>query len=115
MIFCLQIITDLSGNSFVENLCAPDNDPKIVITHYDRSGEEDRLLGIYQSEDTNESAANETKDDLKNEVLQFATNCPNCGAPVCTNMKVTGLSSNPQHKPRANSGFSQKFLTSRRL
>ena len=27
--------------------------------------------------------------DLKNEVLSFPTNCPDCNAPAATNMKMT--------------------------
>lgn len=85
-------MTDISGNSFVENLCAPEKDPKIEICYYGRSREEERLLCIYQTEDDEESAASATEEaNLKNEVLQFSTNCPNCNVPVSTNMKVTGM------------------------
>ena len=55
------------------------------ITYFNRSREEDRLLAIYDS--TEEKT--EDNSNLKEEVLQFPTNCPNCGAPAFTNMKVT--------------------------
>ena len=87
-------MTDLSGNSYVENLCAPEKDPQMEISHFNRSQEEDRLLGIYDS-NLNTEENEEQSTNLKEEVLQFPTNCPNCGAPAFTNMKVTRKSSTP--------------------
>jgi zinc finger protein len=79
------ILTDISDNSFVENPLAPEKDPSLECTRFTRSEEEDKLLGIYEAEGT--PLANEMKD----EVLQFGTNCPNCDSPAFTNMKVTQI------------------------
>lgn len=81
------IIEDASGNSFVENPKAPEVDPQLEVSHYIRTIEEDRLLGIYSDENN----AEQGKDNLKDEVLQFPTNCPQCNAPCMTNMKVTDI------------------------
>lgn len=81
------IIDDISGNSFVENLCAPQPDPQLKISNFIRTIEDDKLLGIY----TAEVVADDANDNLKNEVLQFPTNCPSCNAPCFTNMKVTNI------------------------
>jgi len=32
-----------------------------------------------------------TLEDLEGEVLQFPTNCPSCGSPCTTNMKMTSI------------------------
>jgi zinc finger protein len=64
---------------------APEKDPSLECTRFTRSEEEDKLLGIYEAEGT--PLANEMKD----EVLQFGTNCPNCDSPAFTNMKVTRM------------------------
>lgn len=82
------IIEDISGNSFVENYLAPETDPQLEETAFIRTIEDDKLLGIYKNEEADE----ENKDkNLKDEVLQFATNCPHCNAPCFTNMKVTAI------------------------
>jgi zinc finger protein len=81
-------MTDISGNSYIENLLAPEKDPEMQTIYFDRSHEEDRLLGIFSAE-SDVKEEDKEKEDLKNEVLQFPTNCPNCGAPAFTNMKVT--------------------------
>ena len=44
------IIEDISGNSFVQNPFAPDEDPNTVIEHLTRSQEQNRKLGIYDDE-----------------------------------------------------------------
>ncbi|KAI2801500.1 hypothetical protein RDWZM_008490 [Blomia tropicalis] len=82
------IIEDISGNSFVENLVAPEPDPQLETGNFIRTIEDDKLLGIYQSD---ELENNDEKDVMKNEVLQFSTNCPHCNAPCFTNMKLTRI------------------------
>lgn len=81
------IVEDISGNSFVENFLAPEPDPKLHITNFIRTIEEDKLLGIY-NESADEGKYNKS---LKDEVLQFQTNCPDCNAPCFTNMKLTSI------------------------
>ncbi|KAF1589002.1 UNVERIFIED_CONTAM: Zinc finger protein ZPR1, partial [Eudyptes pachyrhynchus] len=77
------VIDDPSGNSFVENPHAPQKDNALVITYYDRTPQQAEMLGL-QAEAPEEKAEEE---DLRNEVLQFNTNCPECNAPAQTNMK----------------------------
>ncbi|XP_073441293.1 zinc finger protein ZPR1 isoform X2 [Dendrobates tinctorius] len=80
------IIDDPSGNSFVENPFAPQKDEALVVTRYRRSREQDSLLGI-ETLDSQEMSE-EKPEDLKDEVLQFQTNCPECNVPAATNMKL---------------------------
>uniref|UniRef100_A0A4W2ICW2 Zinc finger protein ZPR1 n=1 Tax=Bos indicus x Bos taurus TaxID=30522 RepID=A0A4W2ICW2_BOBOX len=65
------IIDDPSGNSFVENPHAPRKDDALVITHYNRTLQQEEMLGL--------------------QVLQFNTNCPECNAPAQTNMKLVQI------------------------
>ena len=166
MVF-LQILSDPSGDSFVENPHAPRADPNRDVSHFVRSKEQDHALGIYTNAeieatesikpdsnadanadadmvsisssitsstellrcqegevaDEEEKAASgkaavafeatgivglprvlsaatsaqndvkqqsvETVLDLREEVLSFPTNCPECGSPAATKMKVT--------------------------
>uniref|UniRef100_A0A8C5L4U8 Zinc finger protein ZPR1 n=1 Tax=Jaculus jaculus TaxID=51337 RepID=A0A8C5L4U8_JACJA len=81
------VIDDPSGNSFVENPHAPQKDDALVVTHYTRTLEQAEMLGI-QAEAPEKKVEEE---DLKNEVLQFNTNCPECSAPAQTNMKVVQI------------------------
>ncbi|EPY88083.1 zinc finger protein ZPR1 [Camelus ferus] len=81
------IIDDPSGNSFVENPHAPRKDDALVITHYNRTQQQEEILGL-QAEAPEEKPEEE---DLRNEVLQFNTNCPECNAPAQTNMKLVRI------------------------
>ncbi|XP_046917789.2 zinc finger protein ZPR1 [Dermatophagoides farinae] len=81
------IIEDISGNSFIENFLAPEPDPRLKVTNFIRTIDEDKLLGIYENNIDDDGTA----DNLKDEVLQFQTNCPNCNAPCFTNMKLTKI------------------------
>lgn len=81
------IIDDPSGNSFVENPHAPQKDDALVITHYSRTPQQAEMLGL-QAEAPEEKSEEE---DLRNEVLQFNTNCPECNAPAQTNMKLVQI------------------------
>ncbi|CAG2110787.1 unnamed protein product [Medioppia subpectinata] len=89
----VQILSDISGNSYVESLCAPPAvDPQVDSTRFIRTIDEDKLLGIYEfGVDNDRTATEETQavaNKLQDEVLRFPTNCPNCSAPAFTNMKV---------------------------
>ncbi|XP_012629146.2 zinc finger protein ZPR1 [Microcebus murinus] len=81
------IIDDPAGNSFVENPHAPQKDDALVITHYNRTLLQEEMLGL-QAE---APAENPQEEDLRNEVLQFNTNCPECNAPAQTNMKLVQI------------------------
>ncbi|NXU55685.1 ZPR1 protein, partial [Turnix velox] len=80
------ILDDPSGNSFVENPHAPQKDEALVVTHYRRTPQQDAMLGLEQEEKAADPA-----EDLRNEVLQFSTNCPECNAPADTNMKLVQI------------------------
>ncbi|XP_022368936.1 zinc finger protein ZPR1 isoform X2 [Enhydra lutris kenyoni] len=82
------IIDDPSGNSFVENPHAPQKDHALVVTHYSRTPQQEEMLGL-QAEAPPEEKPEE--EDLRNEVLQFNTNCPECNAPARTNMKLVQI------------------------
>ncbi|XP_075765901.1 zinc finger protein ZPR1 [Pelodiscus sinensis] len=96
------IIDDPSGNSFVENPHAPQKDEALVVTRYRRTAQQDAMLGLEEfglgGEGAFKSQADETDEnpddsveDLRNEVLQFNTNCPECNAPASTNMKLVQI------------------------
>ncbi|XP_052902964.1 zinc finger protein ZPR1 isoform X2 [Anopheles moucheti] len=89
-------ITDISGNSFVENLNAPHKDPAITISHFQRTKEQNHLLGIFTHDEV-DSLLKPIREgawpleELQGEVLQFQTDCPECAAACDTNMKVTTI------------------------
>ncbi|XP_055335552.1 zinc finger protein ZPR1-like [Paramacrobiotus metropolitanus] len=75
------IIDDPSGNSFIQNLNAPNIDPELTSTKYNRTPELDVLCGLAPHDDsTNE-------DNVHDEVLVFPATCYNCSAACETNMK----------------------------
>ncbi|KAK4809550.1 hypothetical protein QYF61_016982 [Mycteria americana] len=83
------IIDDPSGNSFVENPHAPQKDDALVVTRYRRTPQQAAMLGL-EGEELDEKPA-DSAEDLRNEVLQFNTNCPECNAPANTNMKLVQI------------------------
>ncbi|KAK2191627.1 hypothetical protein NP493_50g05108 [Ridgeia piscesae] len=94
------ILDDPTGNSFVENPNAPRKDEGTTILHYTRSKEQNTFLGISEEEeaevpevtaDSFEGQAGTQDLNLKNEVLTFKTNCPECNVPCDTNMKVVDI------------------------
>ncbi|XP_063292617.1 zinc finger protein ZPR1 isoform X2 [Pelobates fuscus] len=89
------ILDDPSGNSFVENPFAPQKDDALTTAHYKRSTDQDRMLGV-EEDDTEKPGVSLEKpgvgtEDLKDEVLKFHTNCPECNAPAATNMKLVQI------------------------
>lgn len=74
------ILDDPSGNSFVENPNAPGPDECLTVTRYTRSREQDLALGIVEQT---------SEEDVTEEVLNFPTNCSECGAACETRMKAT--------------------------
>uniref|UniRef100_A0A673MIW5 Zinc finger protein ZPR1 n=1 Tax=Sinocyclocheilus rhinocerous TaxID=307959 RepID=A0A673MIW5_9TELE len=83
------IIDDPSGNSFIENPSAPQKDTALTVTHYKRMPEHNAVLGIEEEED-DKKPVNDL-DTMRNEVLVFNTNCPECNAPANTNMKLVQI------------------------
>jgi zinc finger protein len=44
------VLDDISGNSFLENPCAPNRDEAMTITKYDRTTEDNEALGFEATE-----------------------------------------------------------------
>lgn len=90
------LLKDPTGNSFIENPLAPEQDPKMEVIHYTRTSDEDKSIGILPAE---ESTISETQallsvdpeELIKGEVHELPTNCPACNAPCNTRMKVTEI------------------------
>lgn len=85
------VIEDPSGNSFVENPVAPQKDEALTVTRFKRSVQQDIMLGIRADDDLEEEPAGNDLDTMRNEVLMFETNCPECNAPSSTNMKLVQI------------------------
>jgi len=47
------IVDDPAGNSYIQNLYAPDDDPNLIVEHYTRTDEDDDDLGIKQMKTEN--------------------------------------------------------------
>ncbi|MCJ8742522.1 hypothetical protein PDJAM_G00083080 [Pangasius djambal] len=85
------IINDPSGNSFIENPLAPQKDQALSVSHYKRTPEQNSALGIQESEPEEEEKPGNDLETMRNEVLVFNTNCPECNAPASTNMKLVQI------------------------
>uniref|UniRef100_A0A671N6W6 Zinc finger protein ZPR1 n=1 Tax=Sinocyclocheilus anshuiensis TaxID=1608454 RepID=A0A671N6W6_9TELE len=85
------IIDDPSGNSFIENPFAPQKDMALTVAHYKRTPEHNAALGIEVEEEENDEKPGSDLDTMRNEVLVFNTNCPECNAPANTNMKLVQI------------------------
>ncbi|XP_007258187.3 zinc finger protein ZPR1 isoform X1 [Astyanax mexicanus] len=85
------IIDDPSGNSFIENPCAPQKDQALSVSYYKRTPEQNASLGINDAEPEPEDKPANDLDTMRNEVLVFNTNCPECNAPASTNMKLVQI------------------------
>ncbi|KAJ7389474.1 nucleolar zinc-finger protein [Desmophyllum pertusum] len=87
------ILDDSSGNSFIENPLAPEEDPMMTVVHYTRKPEQDAKLGIAPAVEEEEKEEKEEEEEnketnVKDEVLSFPTNCSSCNAPAETRMKL---------------------------
>lgn len=89
-------INDPTGNSFIENPNAPQKDEHLIEVHYVRTHQQDIDIGAV-AEDEDEvgeeatTANEETNNTLKDEVLCFSANCPDCNSPCSTNMKLVDI------------------------
>ncbi|KAK3522018.1 hypothetical protein QTP70_021385 [Hemibagrus guttatus] len=82
------IINDPSGNSFIENPFAPQKDQALTVSYYKRTPEQN--IGPLWGTVEEEKAGNDV-DTMRNEVLVFSTNCPECNVPASTNMKLVQI------------------------
>ncbi|XP_068170554.1 zinc finger protein ZPR1 [Antennarius striatus] len=85
------VIEDPSGNSFVENPVAPQKDEALTVTRFKRTTEQDVQLGLRAEDDSVEEPAAPDIEAMRNEVLTFKVNCPECNAPASTNMKLVQI------------------------
>lgn len=87
----------MTGNLFVSNPNAPQNDPRMQTVKFTRDNAQNEMIGL--SPDTESiikplGSFNENYLDITNEIVQFRNPCPNinCKSMCETNMKVTGNS-----------------------
>lgn len=96
------VIEDPSGNSFVENPVAPQKDEALTVSKFKRTIEQDKQLGLRADDDddeqeevddndANKEPAGNDIESMRNEVLVFDTNCPECNKPAKTNMKLVNI------------------------
>lgn len=106
------IIEDIAGNCFIENPKAPSPDHQLTESHFKRTPEQDKILGIFTKEEMAEAERSEDGEEEENvdtlvlkpieegawpleelhgEVLRFQTQCPECSADCNTNMKMTNI------------------------
>ncbi|CAH8842507.1 unnamed protein product [Trichobilharzia szidati] len=99
------IIDDPSGNGFIENYLAPNDDPQIEISTYERTPEQSELLGLQpqpplelfnKAKSIPETIPEEPVDEStkpvgKDEVMSFTMNCPSCKAVAENKMKVVDI------------------------
>lgn len=85
------VIEDPSGNSFVENPVAPQRDEALAVSRFSRTVQQDMQLGLRADDDLDEKPASDNIEDMRNEVLVFNTNCPECNSPASTNMKLVQI------------------------
>jgi len=85
------ILEDPTGNSFIENPCAPKADPLLKIEYYIRSKEDEDLLGITDikegSQNDNEEEKHQVVQNEESEVITFDAMCNACGKEAVCNMK----------------------------
>ncbi|KAJ3296656.1 hypothetical protein HDU79_006067 [Rhizoclosmatium sp. JEL0117] len=87
-------INDPAGNSYIENLRAPNKDPQMKLAQYKRTPEMNEALGLHQEQEEQldkavQEAVDEVLDDeLANEVHIFHGNCSRCNAPSDTRMHI---------------------------
>ena len=78
-------------------------DDALKITNFTRTNEQNHELGIFTEEEItdNKSCKNAllkpidedeySLEKMQGELMQFATNCPDCKSPCETNMKMTSI------------------------
>lgn len=85
------VIEDPSGNSFVENPVAPQKDESLTVSKFKRTVQQDMALGLRADDDLEEEEPSDNINAMREEVLVFNTNCPECNTPAFTNMKLVQI------------------------
>ncbi|KAJ2613555.1 nucleolar zinc-finger protein [Coemansia sp. RSA 1365] len=112
------VVDDPTGNSYVENLCAPNPDPKLTVRHYRRTRDQMIEMG-YLNPDADDAQWTEKEKQLvgqkkqinmieemeaakkvmkavkeaseAKEILTFPANCSSCNAPCDTRMHMVNI------------------------
>merc|ERR1712212_586591 len=84
------VLEDISGNSFIENPFAPQDDPALKAERFTRSKEQDEKLGMVEPEEEEKKEENQPL-NLVDEVLEFPGNCQSCQTPTPMRMKVVNI------------------------
>jgi len=90
-------LKDPTGNCFVQNPDPLHVDPRCITSHYCRSLDEEKMLGLVDDDavskpaDANQPEEWKSYEDCKNEIMHFHGSCQCCGAPVETLMKPTDI------------------------
>ncbi|RKP08715.1 ZPR1 zinc-finger domain-containing protein [Thamnocephalis sphaerospora] len=87
-------LDDPAGNSYIENLCAPNPDPKLAVRHYKRTLEQNRELSLalpegVEPESTEEAQAAEPTKET--EEGSFPAKCSTCNAMSDTRMHIVNI------------------------
>lgn len=82
-------IDDPSGNSYIENLCAPKEDPQIITKYYERTVEQEKEIGLPVAENEEQQEVEE-EFELNQQVHVFPGNCSRCNTPSETKMHMLG-------------------------
>jgi zinc finger protein len=105
------ILDDPAGNSYIENFQAPKRDAQLQHTLYRRTPQQDAVLGLQPSFDTEKNTeltdskalcyrkhtCGDARSELtekcapKDEIMSFPTTCPSCRCPTETNMCTTDI------------------------
>jgi zinc finger protein len=85
-------IDDPTGNSYIENLCAPNQDPQMTVKFYSRTKEMEEEIGLPVQKDEQEGLEQvpEEEFDLQQQVHVFPGNCSRCNTPSETRMHMLG-------------------------
>jgi zinc finger protein len=78
-------IDDPTGNSYIENLHAPNQDPQMTIKFYERTKEQKEAIGLPVEEEVEEEFP------LEEQVHVFPGNCSRCNAPCETRMHMLDI------------------------
>ncbi|RKP38416.1 ZPR1 zinc-finger domain-containing protein [Dimargaris cristalligena] len=82
------VVHDPAGNSYIEKLNFPAEDPKLVVSHFERTHADEVALGMVAPDDA------EDEDKPEGEaagVIRFQANCSHCNAPSETRMHLMNI------------------------
>ncbi|KAJ1794627.1 nucleolar zinc-finger protein [Coemansia sp. RSA 2399] len=107
------VVDDPTGNSYVENLCAPKADPNMKVSYYERTREQMISLGLLNPDAEDDAQQQQTKRPRldaraemeaakkvtravreaseSNEIITFPANCSTCNAPCDTRMQMVDI------------------------